>query len=276
MNQLKIGDFEINYIYEDQFDNRPLVLFLHGFDDSLRTFTRLFNAKEYRSAAIDFPGCSKSISHKSDIKIEDFQHVALSFVDTVLKDEKQIYLVSHSLGSASALYCLKNSLKVKHAILLSPFNFLLVDSFLNYENLKKWLLPNNLEEAKESYINLFYKIPQASQNNLEKIASNILNRQPLRRKYFAKMVNEEILNEFYLHSYIREFFNQNRYTIITGLNDNYVTLDSLENIQQNYFDIPIVCIPNAGHALVYEAEDIVKNSIIKIINDTNKDVYEKI
>lgn len=265
MAKINIDNFEINYLYEDGKDNKPLVLFFHGFGDSYQTFNPILRMqRHFRFCGFDFPGCGLS-SFKSDLLLEDYYKVALKFINQVLSEEKQIYIVSHSLGAASALFV--NSLpQIKATLLLSPFN-----EFLTFDkdnlSLPNWLIPSNTQECVESYENLF----ASSNERLNKVANFTCMRRnssfEFHKRKFEKMVVNQITNEEYLNNTLAQMYaNASNIYILSGDKDNYTTEMEMEQIKRKYFfDTEI--LSNVGHAIIFESPEAVLNKINQIIKE---------
>lgn len=258
----KINNFEINYYIEDIQNDKPIVLFLHGFADSYRTFIKLFNSNEYNSVAIDFPGCGQSV-YNNELKIEDYQNLVEEFINKNFSD-KNIFIVSHSLGSASALYALKNNKNVKYCLLIAPFNYLIANDYNHVQIMSNRLLPKTFDNIYESYTSLFYNPSELVKNAAERRAISFETISKQRLNNFEYMVKNQILNKEYNNS-IKELFAQKNYSIISGFEDKFVPINDLKQVilDNNYIDLEI--ISHCGHATIYEGYNNVKNKISQML-----------
>ncbi len=77
----------------------PLVLFLHGYVDSWRSFTGVLDAlpREYRAVALDLRGHGDSDKPECCYATEDFAQDLLLFMDAL--ELNKAHLVGHSMGS---------------------------------------------------------------------------------------------------------------------------------------------------------------------------------
>lgn len=260
--KVNIGTFTINYVYEKENENHPLVLFLHGFSDSLTSFISLINRQDraYNYAAFDFPGCGKS-SSENNLKLETYSYVTDEFINKVLKNEKEIIVVSHSLGSFSALSVLNNN-KVKKAILISPFNYNLnKENPEKKEQLEKWLIPQNYEDAEEAYLSFFSTVTPSIINSSKLYAKNALLNFHNQKNKFEWMLKNEILNYDFLEKKVKPLFlNNKNYSIIVGCQDKLTSVKELNEVADEV-DIEYVTIWSAGHAIFVEASEFIGNYI---------------
>ncbi|TNK81993.1 hypothetical protein C4M98_01875 [Mycoplasmopsis pullorum] len=263
MNTEILG-FKINYTYEIDNLDKPVILFVHGFADTQKTFFRFkeFENKNFRFASLDLPGSGLSSTDRH-ILIEDFQNLLLEFVNKILVAEKEIYLVSHSLGSASVLYVQKHCEKVKKVILLAPFHPHLIDDTSEFNNLKKWLIPSNINDAKESFLNLFGEINPIIEKGAMQYTEKVMSVIERRKINFENMVNQQILNKNYLSQNINPLFQGDNYFIITGDKDHYVQIESLEKL--NNFESKSLVLKNKGHAIIYEASKEIQEFLVNMV-----------
>ncbi len=83
--------------YQDQ-GSGPVLLFLHGWQDSLRTFDALAVdlSKKYRVVRLDLPGFGGSETPKDTWELENYAQLVEEFIQ---KTKLQVYaVVGHSLG----------------------------------------------------------------------------------------------------------------------------------------------------------------------------------
>ncbi|MGV2392613.1 UNVERIFIED_CONTAM: alpha/beta fold hydrolase [Campylobacter lari] len=122
---LNIYNENIYFTIEDDNENKPIIFFVHGYADSSKTLYSLLKItnRNYKLAALDLPGCGKS-TNNNNITIEYYCKI----VQKVIEKEflgKEIYLLSHSMGSIPCLVNLKMN-NIKHLIMLCPLNYNLV------------------------------------------------------------------------------------------------------------------------------------------------------
>ncbi|UUM19910.1 MULTISPECIES: alpha/beta fold hydrolase [unclassified Mycoplasma] len=251
MNKVTINNFEIAYHYENENDlDKPLVLFFHGFGGTYKTFLPLLRLKrDFRFAALDFPGCGDSSSAK-DITLEQYFDLVKKFLDTVLKNETDIYLVSHSLGSASALYLNKEP-RVKGTLLLAPFN-----EFLSLNKTKgtvlNGLLPDDEAGCIQACENLFYeKTPKVSA-----VAKYLCQGSPEgyanKKIKFQYMVTNQIRNEEYLSTIVANLYaNATNVSVLSGDPDKFTPVEQMEMIEKKY-NFPTKILEKTGHAIITE------------------------
>ncbi|AWX70219.1 alpha/beta fold hydrolase [Mycoplasmopsis anatis] len=262
----KINNFEINYYSEEFQENKPIVLFLHGFADSYRTFVKLFNSNDYISVAIDLPGCGQSV-YENELKIEDYQNVVEQFIIKHFYN-KDIYIVSHSLGSASALYAAKKLKNIKFCLLIAPFNYLIASEKEHVKIMSNRLLPDSFDDIYESYTSLFYNLNELIKTAAEKRAISFKTISTQRMNNFEYMVKNQILNIEY-NNLIKELFSLKNYSIITGDQDKFVPIHLINRIKEENNWIELTTINNCGHATIYEGFSEVKNKILEMIKHNN-------
>lgn len=254
----------ISYIEEN--NNKPKILFLHGFASSGESAQQLYNIKNrtYDIIALDFPGCGHS-STKKPISIEYYQFIAKRFAQEM--NLKDFIVIGHSLGGASALYLL-NEKVAKKAILGAPINYDMLHS-TSQKVKQKWLLPDNLQQAYESMDSLVFADKLGYKNNLNKTAERFFNFISIRKPAFLDMVINEILNPSYLENNIKSLYLQrNDYEFIIGEKDLFVTYNSIMSVALEN-NKKVHSLPDCGHALFFEKPE----EINKIIEEIVKEVY---
>ncbi|WP_240463460.1 alpha/beta fold hydrolase [Mycoplasma procyoni] len=266
---IKILNEDIFYIEEN--NNKPKVLFLHGFASSSNFAQQVYNLKnrDYDVVAFDFPGCGKS-TNNDEISIEHYQKIAEEFVKSL--GYSFVLVVGHSLGGASALNLVINKI-VPYALLGSPINYNILSSKIKETitqantRLQRWLLPKNLKDALESSDNLVYQNKNSYKDNLNKIAAVFLASSQAKEKNFLKMVTTQIVNPKYLKSNIKElYFRSDNYEFITGINDEFVPSLSIIKICQERSK-NLTLLSDCGHALFFEKPEEINNRINFLIRE---------
>ncbi|WP_033161246.1 alpha/beta fold hydrolase [[Mycoplasma] collis] len=266
---IEILNENIYYILEDT--GKDKVLFLHGFGSSVTFANQVYSLenRDYDVIAFDFPGCGQS-SENQEITIERYQEIALEFVKKI--NFKIKLVVGHSLGGASALYLLNHNV-VDYALLAAPINYNLLtlshlkEGILNISNrIKRWLLPNNIDDAYESQDNLVYTNVNKYKDNLKRISTIFLNFMTNKKNIYSKMVKEQITNNKYLKKEIFDLYDQNQnYEFIIGMNDMFVpNLTVYEIADKRNKNLTI--LENCGHALFFEKPKEVNNKINFLIS----------
>ncbi|AKJ20987.1 alpha/beta fold hydrolase [Mycoplasmopsis synoviae] len=271
MNKFVFEDLNINYQYEEKSQQNPsenLVLFLHGFGDSLKTsysFSKEKN-KNFRLAAFDFISCGAS-DYKQNLKLETYGKLTEFFINNILKNENNIYIVSHSLGAFSALYVNKNS-KVKYTFLASPFSPWNKENLEHKKFLINHLLPENNEDKKISYFDLFYNPSNLAIVNSTKIFDKLNSDFYTKRKTaFEKMVNDQIVNFDFLSNDLYALYKDAKnYCAISGEDDKYVKIESLEELASE-LNFKLYKLSKTGHAIFFDSFQKVLEIILSQIKE---------
>ncbi|ADE20027.1 alpha/beta hydrolase [Mycoplasma crocodyli] len=250
MNKIELENFEIDFkIHIANKNSKDIFLFLHGFADTYKTFKPLFKLLEinYNWAAFDFPGCGNSGS-KDSIDLELYPIITKKFIEQKLGGF-DITVISHSLGSYSALY---NNKIVKKTFLLSPFNYNLFLSEKEKNDLRNRLLPQNIIDAKRSYLTLFYNPSDILQRSASIISEKNMLKSKIQLLKFGSMVSNQILNIDWLDKNLKPLFlDCLNTTIVTGDNDLYTPSEGLKKVSEES-KINITFLPQTGHAIIYE------------------------
>ncbi|UVD81453.1 alpha/beta hydrolase [Mycoplasma iguanae] len=256
---------KINYIFED--NKRPKILFLHGFFSNYKFANEIYNNvnRNFDIVAFDFPGCGSS-SYNNDLTIDFYQKIALAFVEHF--QLKNFYIVAHSLGAASAVY-VASKVSVKKIFLGAPINYNLINHSAEHAaNIKKWLLPTNIEEAIESTKKLVKNKNNFFEQNIANTAKHFLKLVNLRRNIFQKMLDKEIISQEYLEKNLKPLYEKviDKCIFANGLEDNFVQFDAVYSIAKE-FNAPLYPIENCGHAIFYEQNEKIYNLIQKMVDE---------
>lgn len=256
----------ISYVHENT--GRQKVLFLHGFNSSITFANNIIYSKtrNFDVVAFDFPGSGNS-SNNNEINAKLFQSITKEFIEKLKL--KNIIIVSHSLGSVSALF-VNNLPEVLYTILLSPYNYVHVSK--NFQNtLSSWLLPKNKEEAAESLDSLVDSPPSKDyKKNILKHAVVFFNLVIQKKSIFKHLVYEEILNSDFKENIVKKLFKKAKnFEIISGDKDKFISFQSLEQIKEE-LKMPLTKILKCGHAIVFEHGKIIEEKIQKVIDSLDR------
>ncbi|MBU4691158.1 alpha/beta fold hydrolase [Mycoplasma zalophi] len=264
MNKIyKIANEDINTFLEDDFETskKPILLFLHGFGDSLNTIRPIINMqnKPFSIVAIDMPGCGKSSWNIRPITLEHYFEVAEEFVDIVLKG-REVYVIGHSLGSLSALYLLRKN-KAKYATLVGAAHYLIHKQKLEFG--KKYLIPISKENAIESYLKLT-ATPEAFRKEAEMYANMIVNNKNLRFKKFHYLVDQQMLNIEYIYENYYDWYKAtDKYQLCVGEFDQYTYPEEIQLVAKQ-MNKNFKIIKNAGHATFYDNSQEIYDFALKM------------
>ncbi|WP_041362741.1 alpha/beta fold hydrolase [[Mycoplasma] mobile] len=262
-SKIQILGETISYIFEDT--GRQKVLFIHGFNSSTSFANNIIYSKtrSFDVVAFDFPGSGGS-TNNNEINISLFQKITKEFINKL--NMKQIIIVSHSLGSVSALF-VNNHPEVKYTILLSPYNYVSVSEIFN-RTLFTWLLPKTKEEAISSLESLVHQSPTESyKSNLFKQASSFLNNVSQKQNIFKNMVLNEIINLDFQNLVVKKlYFSAKKFSIISGYDDKFIPFTNLEKIQRD-LGVDLIKIENCGHAIIFEKGKMIEDKIQEILNE---------
>lgn len=264
---IKIKDDEIHYTYEPNPNNLPIVLFVHGYNDSSKTITPLtvIKNRNYVVYAIDLPGCGLSSALHKPITLEYYCLVLEEFIKQVFGD-KHINLLSHSMGSIPCLYAYKTD-QIDNFIMLTPLNYSLVhDANDLNKNIRQWLLPKSYEEAYDGVIHLVYEPNEVFKAHATFLANKLFVRKDIIKENFNYLVNNEILNNTFLDKHIKPLFIESKpFTLVYAQNDNYVTTKQINHIKPDLPQVNFVELERCGHAAIFQKSHEINNLINKLI-----------
>lgn len=92
-----------NAVHYEKYGRGPVVLLLHGWGDSLKTFQELSNylRKNYTILTLDLLGFGESDSPKETFSLEKYANFVRQFLDKT--EEKPYAIIGHSNGGAIAI-----------------------------------------------------------------------------------------------------------------------------------------------------------------------------
>lgn len=265
-NTIKILDEEIHYIYEENPNSLPIVLFVHGYNDNCKTIQplKLLANRNYVIYALDLPGCGLSSCNK-EISLVYYGQILNEFIKKVFKG-KRINLMSHSMGSVPCLFNYKIDL-IDKFIMIAPLNFSLVGTDIErYNRLLKWLLPNTLEDCYDSLINLVHNPSEAYLRNAKFIANRLFLKISETHKKFNNLIKDEILNSNFLQSKIKKLFvKSNPFYLISANKDQYVSPSQIDDVVKESKVIQSFQLNDCGHAVFYQKATEINNLINELI-----------
>ncbi|MGX9358209.1 alpha/beta fold hydrolase [Mycoplasma sp. 128] len=261
---INICNEEINYFIEID-DTKPYVLFIHGFGDSLnimRSIERIPN-RDFNIVALDMPGCGKSSWNTRPLTLEHYFEVAKTFIKEVLTD-KELYIVGHSLGCLSTLYCLKHT-HAKYGLLVAPAHYVLTKARKEFG--LKFLIPKTTEDAIESYLLLSHKYQEQMKRSANMYATSVVDKDQTRYKKFGWMIENQILNlDYTYNNYFNLFAGVDNYKIVSGDKDYFTNIYeiSLVAYQQNK---ELTILKGAGHAAFLDSGQEIYEQIVKMTKE---------
>ncbi|MBZ4203590.1 alpha/beta hydrolase [Mycoplasma tauri] len=271
--KINIFNETIHYFEEENTDNKPIVLFVHGFGDKSRTILpiKAIKKRNYVICALDMPGCGFSTSNHRPLTLEYYASVLREFILKVFHNKK-INLLSHSLGSFA---CLKNlnMENVNNYIMLTPFNYntgQLENGDLNI-NL---LLPKNESQAKKSFLSLFYKPNKSILKSIDKVIESHMLKSKDNIEKFSYMIENQILNKKYLEDVVKPLYLNavKPFHLVFTKEDKFVTEWEMKILLKDMPNIPYSIIKECGHAVFAQKPEEINEIIINIIsNEINKE-----
>lgn len=263
-----IADFNLLFWNEElpiyiEEREKPKVIFIHGFNSSKDFIKGLWGLKRnYDIISFDLPGCGPEATFNNPIDVELYNKVTHSVLSEF--NIRDVVVVAHSLGALLALSNYDHR-KVKSYILLAPFNPFILDD-KNPEKLKSMLLPETIEEAKESVSHLV-KNPECVSyfNNIDRSASTLLKQIRDKKVIFEGIVTNQITNRDYLNRLIDTYTNKPNVTVVAGDNDFFTPLESVKKTAKLLNAKELIVLENTGHALLYERPKEINDIICKAV-----------
>ncbi|VEU60426.1 putative esterase/lipase [Mycoplasmopsis bovigenitalium] len=263
--QIQLKNESISYLTDEKLSN-IVVLFLHGFGDDATRATTLFQCKNrlYSIVSIDMPGCGKSSNNVGQPTLQYYCDIVGEFIDKFLPD-REIYIVTHSLGTIPALYNATNNPKIKYVFGVAPA--MPTTNALKNDRRIKWMLPNNPEDWYDSQFNLFSEFdnewilrPDVKQKILDTPQDYIDE-----RKRVFSVLAHEIFAMTFIENVYKKFFAKNKnFTAIVSRNDKYINFSDVENYI-NLYNLGTYELNDSGHAMFYKNTQKIHNYINNFI-----------
>ena len=228
---------EIHYLIEE--NNKPKIMFIHGFSASSKSFDELLKLENrpYDMVLLDLPGHGKS-SHSEELSVKLFQKVVDKFIEEL--DLNNLIVVGHSLGAMSALHLNKNP-RVSKVILYSPFNPFIHAHALSY------IRANRI-------------------NNLQANVGDILSIVRNAGKKYAKLGQKDILSLKNRNEVVLPLYEQNRNVpIIAGSEDKVVRPITIDHTARE-FDSHVIYINGAKHSAAKTHPVEFNKALLDLIN----------
>ncbi|MBU4690440.1 alpha/beta hydrolase [Mycoplasma sp. ES3157-GEN-MYC] len=265
---IELNNETISYLVDEELTN-IVVLFLHGFGDEAQRALSLFKIKNrmYSITAPDMPGCGQSTNNIETPTMQYYCEIVQEFIEKTLKN-KHIYVVTHSLGTAAALYNATFNEDIKFVFGVTP----IMPRDESQESIKirtKWMLPSTPEELYESQLNLFSEYDD-TWIKTESVKQKILQTPPEfyieRKKRFTALANE-IFETSKIKKIYGDFYNKkSNFIAIISRNDHYFDFSRAEKYI-NLYNINTYELNDSGHAMFYKNTDkihkYINNFIIK-------------
>ncbi|WP_029513840.1 alpha/beta fold hydrolase [Mycoplasmopsis primatum] len=264
---IQINSEIIHYSFEDNPHNKPIFLFVHGFNDKGKTISPVLNLKnrDYVLYTIDLPGCGNSTDNHIPITLEYYGQILSEFIDKIF-GKQSINLIAHSMGGVICLMNLHKS-NIKQLILVSPFNYYSASN-KDIQKAKGWMLAQTPEEIYDSYINLMYEPSEIYKRAIKTMIPKILAEKDKTYQKYNYLVSEQFLNQKYLDDVVKPLYlKANKpITIIYSDEDKYVTNFEITNLLKDNPRFKSYKLNECGHAFFHQKPA----EINEIINDSIK------
>lgn len=265
-----IKNEQIHYIYEDAPEGTPVLLFIYGFKDRSKTIQPLLSIKDrnYSIYALDLPGCGESSSNLGSYSIEFYAEVVREFINKVLPGKKVI-LMGHSMGAAVSLMCFDIA-NVKELVLVAPFNYY-AGLNADYEQGKRWMLPESIEDAVEAYKALVYNPNIFYIKGIQAFAMQDIQNKEKTKAMFSYIVDNQFFNKSYLENVLKPLYQNAKkpYTLIYAKNDLFTTEEEMLRLIDDIPTITPFALEECGHAVFFQKANKV-NEIVSNIAQTLK------
>lgn len=239
--------------YRDE-GSGPVLLLLHGWQDSLNTFDRLDATigASYRTVRLDLPGFGKSEQPKTAWELNDYISLVQNFI-TKLNLSVDI-IIGHSFGGRIAIKGIASGLlSAKKLVLIGSagiaktktFRTSLTRLITKIGSLVMYIPP------------LLFWRKQLRRKLYQFIGSDYLNAGPL-QETFLKIINED------LSSYASKI--QQPTLLIWGAKDTATPLTDGKKLKQLIPNSQLEVFADAGHFVHQEHAQAVANTIKTFIN----------
>ena len=183
------------------------------------------------------------------------------YVQEYINDKRldNLILIGHSMG-ASIISLVENK-NIKKYIYLSPHNPYVKN------NIRKWILPETITQAYESFQNLSY-FDRTHDKNFKNTISVFFNHINSHRNEYTFLADKSIFDDR-LKNKLKKTYPKikNKVTIITGENDKFSTKENM-NLMFKEFGFEIKYISKCGHSLLWDQKQkalkIISNIILEI------------
>ncbi|QSF13513.1 alpha/beta fold hydrolase [Mycoplasma sp. Mirounga ES2805-ORL] len=272
-NSINLFNENIVYIKNKEADSneKPNVIFLHGYGDSSVRAKRLFineSKNAFNIYGIDLPGFGESTCNNNPISINFFVKVVESFIKKILNN-KSVFIVGHSMGTIVALNL--SIANIKWKFLLAPVVPLENIDQKNIQHLRNLFIPKTINDAVKAHLSLL--TPDKQNNETKNRIKNLIlsqeNKESLLKanKKFECFVDNEILNVDFIHNFVEaKLRSEKNYSIIYGSLDLITKAKDIEVVIKKY-NPENYLFANSGHALLAGHQ----REIIKIIEEKIKE-----
>ncbi|WP_029906448.1 alpha/beta fold hydrolase [Mycoplasmopsis opalescens] len=253
--KIEINGEIINYIGEFENSNLPILLFFHGFgDDSQRALSLFPIKRNFQIFAIDFPGCGESSNITKTPMLQHFQETASLFIQEVFKD-KNIYIMTHSMGLYSGLYCNKTLKNIKHIFLVAPPLTIKVLNDEEKQMVINIMLPKDGLSFLKTYELLFSEEERKSSFSSE-TKNRLLNTPKIffeeRSRKFSRMLTTELMDSVKVSKFMQKYLkNTSNCTVFLSKQDNFTNYSEDIHLLKKY-KIDFIELNDLGHAMFYK------------------------
>lgn len=115
--QIKVCELNVNYKEKEVKSNDDLLVFLHGWGQSLQCFDEIISNLDKNCLSIDMPGFGNSQEPTSDYGVFEYSKFIVSFLKVLNKENKKITIIGHSFGARVAFMLTKSELNIQKMIL---------------------------------------------------------------------------------------------------------------------------------------------------------------
>ncbi len=281
VHEIPRGEYQLHAREFGIRDNRPTVILMHGFPDSLRLYDRIIAklAHQNHVIAFDFLGWGAS-----DTPVEyDYSVAALKIdLDTVINyfALNQVVLVMHDLSGLPAIdWALENTSQIAGLVLLDTFYGPMptlkapeaIEFYAAPSPQRDTFIPLVTQDDKlwlagfKEQVNKFFETPQP-----RKKFTNIFSHQSLqiRPAFFAltdSLFHEIEQRAIPQYTLLPAFEAPVR--IIFGAQDPYMNTGVAEDFHGLFANSELFLIENAGHFVQLDQPKIVSNLIIEFIEE---------